>query len=36
MILYIMNLKDVTRKHLQLINELGNVAGYKSNAQKSF
>ena len=36
MILYIENLKDATRKLLELINELGKVAGYKINAQKSF
>ena len=35
MILYIENLKDATRKLLELINEFGNVAGYKINAQKS-
>ena len=35
MILYIENLKDATRKLLELINEFGKVAGYKSNAQKS-
>ena len=35
MILYIENPKDVTRKLLELINEFGNVAGYKINAQKS-
>ena len=35
MILYIENLKDVTRKLLELINEFGKVAGYKINAQKS-
>ena len=35
MILYIENPKDVTRKLLELINELGKVAGYKINAQKS-
>ena len=36
MILYIENPKDATRKLLELINELGKVAGYKINAQKSF
>ena len=35
MILYIDNSKDTTRKLLELINELGKVAGYKINAQKS-
>ena len=35
MILYIENPKDVTRKLQELINEFGNVAGYKINAQKS-
>ena len=35
MILYIENLKDATRKLLELINEFGKVAGYKINAQKS-
>ena len=35
MILYIDNPKDATRKLLELINELGKVAGYKINAQKS-
>ena len=35
MIQYIENPKDATRKLLELINELGNVAGYKINAQKS-
>ena len=34
-ILYIQNPKDATRKLLELINEFGKVAGYKSNAQKS-
>ena len=34
-ILYIENLKDATRKVLELINEFGKVAGYKINAQKS-
>ena len=32
MILYIENPKDATRKLLELINEFGKVAGYKSNA----
>ena len=35
MILYIENPKDATRKLLELINEFGNIAGYKVNAQKS-
>ena len=35
MIVYIENPKDATRKLLELINEFGNVAGYKINAQKS-
>ena len=35
MIRYIENLKDSTRKLLQLINEYSNVAGYKINTQKS-
>ena len=35
MILYIENPKNATRKLLELINEFGNVAGYKINAQKS-
>ena len=35
MILYIENPKDATRKLLELINELGKVAGYKINIQKS-
>ena len=35
MILYIENIKDATRKLLELINEFGRVAGYKINAQKS-
>ena len=35
MIVYIENLKDVTRKLIELINEFGKVAGYKINAQKS-
>ena len=32
MILYIENPKDATRKLLELINESGKVAGYKTNA----
>ena len=35
MILYTENLKDTTRKLLELINEFGKVAVYKINAQKS-
>ena len=35
MILYIENPKDITRKLLELINELGKVAEYEINAQKS-
>ena len=35
MIRYIENLKDSTRKLLQLINEYSNVAGYRINTQKS-
>ena len=35
MVLYIENLKDATRKLLELINEFGKVVGYKINAQKS-
>ena len=35
MILCIENPKDATRKLLELINEFGKVAGYKSNSQKS-
>ena len=35
MILYIENLKDATRKLLELISEFGKVAGYEINAQKS-
>ena len=35
MILNIENPKEATRKLLELINELGNVAGYKINGQKS-
>jgi len=33
MMLYIENSKDTTRKLLELINESGNVAGYKINTQ---
>ena len=35
MILYIENPKEATRKLLELINEFGEVAGFKINAQKS-
>ena len=35
MILYIENPKDATRKLLELINEIGKVAEYKINTQKS-
>ena len=35
MTLYIENLKDATRKILDLNNEFGKVAGYKINAQRS-
>ena len=35
LILYTENPKDVTRKLLELINELGKVAGYKINAQNT-
>ena len=35
MILYIENLKDATRKVLELITDFGKVAGYKINSQKS-
>ena len=35
MILYIENLKDSTRKLLELINDYSKVAGYKINTQKS-
>ena len=35
MILHIENPKDATRKLLELINDFGEVAGYKMNAQKS-
>ena len=35
MILYVENLKDSTRKLLELRNEFGKVEGYKINVQKS-
>ena len=35
MILYIENLKNATRKLLEVMNEFGKVAGYKINTQKS-
>ena len=35
MILYIENPKDATRRLLELMNDFGNIAGYKINAQKS-
>ena len=35
MILYIENLKDYTRKLLELINEYSKVAGYNFNTQKT-
>jgi len=35
MILYKNNLKDATRKLLELINEFNKVAGYKINIRKS-
>ena len=35
MILYMENPNDATRKLLELINEFGKVAGYKTNAEKS-
>ena len=35
MILYIENLKDATRKLLELINEFSKVAGYNIDVQKS-
>ena len=34
MMLYLENPRDATRKLLELINECGNVAGYKINTQK--
>ena len=34
MILYTENIKDITRKLLEFINEFGKVAGYKTNTQK--
>ena len=35
MILYTENPKDATRKLLELINEFGKLAGYKTNMQQS-
>ena len=35
MILYIENLKDTTRKLLELINKYSKISGYKINTQKS-
>ena len=35
MILYVENLKDSTKKLLELIYKLSNVSGYKINVQKS-
>ena len=35
MILYIENLKDSTRKLLELVNKYGKVAGYQISTQKS-
>ena len=35
MMLYTENIKDATRKLLELINEFGKVTGYKMNAHKS-
>ena len=35
MILYIENIKDATKKLLELMNEFSKVAGYKINMQKS-
>ena len=35
MILYTENSKDATRKLLELINEFGEIAGYKIKTQKS-
>ena len=35
MLLFIENPKDATRKLLELINESGKVAGYKTNERKS-
>ena len=35
MILYIENLKEATRKLLELINEFSKVSGYKINIQES-
>ena len=35
MMLFLENLKDTTRKLLELLNELGKFSGYKINMQKS-
>ena len=35
MIIYIENPQDATRKILELSNEFGKIAGYKTNTQKS-
>ena len=35
MILYIENLKDATRKYIELINEFSKVSGYKINTENS-
>ena len=35
MILYMENLKDATKKLLEVINEISKVSGYKINIQKS-
>ena len=35
MILYVEDPKDATRKLLELVNEFGKVAGYKTNIEKT-
>ena len=35
MMLYLENLKDTTRKHLDLVHEFGKVEGYNINTHKS-